>query len=461
MIRLSHVVTIAITHSCAPFLSCLAATLEMGPVPEAIRREFKLSSFYEKYTEVEGLPVVGSGKVSDNALREAAWIVRQMVGHRSDILRAMASNHVRLAVMASTEFTTDLPEHSTLESKVFWDRRARGLGASRSRPAVSCAEENLLCFPGDPYSKENILIHEFGHAIHEMGMSRIDATFDKRLRSAFERAKDAGLWKGTYAATNPSEYWAEGVQDWFDDNREDGALHNDVNTRTELKGYDPELARLCAEVFGEIAWRYQKPMDRPAEGRAHLAGYDATNAPRFKWRDAPIPDRPRVLVQTHLGDIELELDAKRAPRTATNFLYYVHQGFYSDGAFHRTVTPASQSGKKVKIEVIQAAADSSRTNEFLAPILLERTRDTGLKHLDGVISMARDGPDTAQDNFFICIGDQPELDFGGKRNPDSQGFAAFGRVVKGREVVRKIQASPANGETLSPPIGIQRAIRLN
>ena len=433
----------------------------VGPVPDAVRRAFKLAPFYQKHVSVGGLPIVGSTNVSDYALREAAWIVRQMLTNRADILHAMASNNVRLAVMAWNEFTTDLPEHSTLTTKVYWDRRARGLGATPTRPAVSCAEENLLCFPGDPYSTENILVHEFAHAIHEMGMSKLDPTFDKRLRAAFNHAKEAGLWQKTYAATNPQEYWAESVQDWFDDNRHDDALHNHIHTRAQLTEYDPDVAKLCAEVFGDIPWRYKKPAWRDAADRAHLAGYDPATAPRFKWRPEPTPKSPHVLIQTALGDIEVELDAHRAPGTVTNFLRYVHDGFYSDGEFHRTVTLVNQPSNTVKIEVIQASANSARTNEFLPPIKLERTRDTKLKHLKGTISMARDTADTGQDHFFICLSDQPELDFGGRRNLDGQGFAAFGKVVSGMEVVRKIHASPADGQSLKPPVKIQRAIRLN
>ena len=176
---------------------------------------------------------------------------------------------------------------------------------------------------------------------------------------------------------------------------------------------------------------------------------------------ASVPEKPRVLIQTAVGDIEVELDRNRAPLTVTNFLHYVREGLYSDGRFHRGVTLSNQPNNKVKIEVIQASANPNKTNQFLPPIKLERTRDTGMNHRDGTISMARDGPDTAQDEFFICIGDQPELDFGGKRNPDGQGFAAFGKVVKGMDVVRRIQASSADGQKLTPMIRIQRAMRLN
>jgi cyclophilin family peptidyl-prolyl cis-trans isomerase len=406
------------------------------------------------------MPIVASEKPSDAALLEAAWIVNRMLANRSDILAALGSNRVRLAVMAWNEFTTDLPEHSDLEPAVYWDRRARGLGATRARPAVSCAEENLLCFPGDPYSTENICIHEFAHAIHEMALSVLDPTFEPRLRSAFRAAAAAGLWKGTYAGTNPSEYWAEVVQSWFDDNRQNDALHNHVNTRAELQEYDPAVASLCREVFGDLPWRYKKPMDRPAAERAHLAGLDSSTAPHFKWRMAPLVENPLVLIQTAMGDIEMELFLKQAPVTVTNFVRYVHEGFFSDGAFFRTVTLGNQPDDAARIEVIQARANPAKADLFPDAIRLERTRESGLRHLDGTLSMARTAPDSARDNFFICVGDQPELDFGGKRNPDGQGFAAFGKVTKGMDVVRKIHQSPSDGQQLNPPIRIQRAIRI-
>jgi peptidyl-prolyl cis-trans isomerase A (cyclophilin A) len=162
---------------------------------------------------------------------------------------------------------------------------------------------------------------------------------------------------------------------------------------------------------------------------------------------------PRVLIKTELGDIEAEVDTIRAPNTAANFLRYVDLGFYKFGRFHRTVRADNQPADKVKIEVIQAGLDSLRVKDF-PPIKLERTKLTGLRHKDGTLSMARDGPDTATSDFFLCIGDQPSLDFGGKRNPDGQGFAAFGRVVLGMDVVRKIQSAPSQGQKLLPPVAI-------
>ena len=167
----------------------------------------------------------------------------------------------------------------------------------------------------------------------------------------------------------------------------------------------------------------------------------------------------RVLIQTEKGDIEVELDAAKAPNTVANFLKYVDGKFYDGGLFHRTVTPKNQPDNKVKIEVVQAGINPEKMKDEFKPIKLERTKNTKLAHKDGTISMARDEPDTATSDFFICIGDQPELDFDGKRNPDGQGFAVFGRVTKGMEIVRKIQAAPAQGQQLQPPVRILRIAR--
>ena len=166
-----------------------------------------------------------------------------------------------------------------------------------------------------------------------------------------------------------------------------------------------------------------------------------------------------VTLQTELGEIVLEVDAVRAPVTAANFLRYVDAGRYDGGRFHRTVRLDNQPGKDLLIEVVQAGVKADLVSSDYAPIPLERTNKTGLRHRDGTLSMARDGPDTATSDFFICIGDQPSLDFGGKRNPDGQGFAAFGRVLQGMDVVRRIQAAPSDGQFLTPPILIRSARR--
>ena len=163
-----------------------------------------------------------------------------------------------------------------------------------------------------------------------------------------------------------------------------------------------------------------------------------------------LPDKVRVIIQTELGQVEVEIYPTKAPLTAANFLQYVDGGFYDGGLVHRTVKPGNQPNNAIRIEVIQASIHPDKKSG--APIKLERTNQTGLKHANGTISMARSGPDSATSDFFICIGDQPELDLGGQRNPDGQGFAAFGKVTKGMGVVRKIQQAPAEGQRLKPPI---------
>jgi peptidyl-prolyl cis-trans isomerase A (cyclophilin A) len=198
-----------------------------------------------------------------------------------------------------------------------------------------------------------------------------------------------------------------------------------------------------------------------------------------------MPGQPpaSVIIATSLGDIEVELATDRAPVTARNFLHYVDGGFYDGGRFHRTVTPDNQSNANlnkekigagidpsadrsqlpndaIAIEVIQGGVNPAREGELGPPIPLERTSETGLRHRDGAVSMARLTPDSAVAEFFICIGDQPELDFGGARNPDGQGFAAFGQVTRGMDVVRAIQAAPADGQALDPPVEIVSITRL-
>ena len=169
---------------------------------------------------------------------------------------------------------------------------------------------------------------------------------------------------------------------------------------------------------------------------------------------------PRVTISTELGEIVIEIDTVRAPITAFNFLGYVDGGFYNGGRFHRTVHPDNQPNDSIRIEVIQAGINSARSGEGFSPIPLERTNITGIRHQDGTISMARGGPDSATSSFFICLGEQSSLDYGGFRNSDGQGFAAFGRVVRGMDVVRQIQQRPAEAQTLTPPVGILSANRV-
>lgn len=169
-------------------------------------------------------------------------------------------------------------------------------------------------------------------------------------------------------------------------------------------------------------------------------------------------ENPKVIINTQLGNIEIELYADKAPKTVGNFLKYVDGGHYKNSEFYRTVTLNNQPGNDVKIEVIQGGLWDDK--DIFPPVEHETTKQTGIKHLDGVISMARLGPGTAQDDFFICVGDQPSLDFEGDRNPDKQGFAAFGKVIKGMDIVKQIQLKPAEKQYLNPRVIINNIERV-
>ena len=248
-------------------------------------------AIYTQRGSAEGFPVVASDRVNPHALREAVHIINRMLARRPDVRSAMIKSGSRLCILAYNEFTTDLPEWAWLaegtvpgfedvSARDYHDARARGMGGSETDPFCSCGEENLLGYEGDPYRAENILIHELAHNIHLRGMNNVDPTFDSRVKAAFDAAMSDGLWKGKYASVNHHEYFAEAVQSWFDDNRENDHDHNHVNTRTELTDYDPRLAALCKEVFGDTEFRYTKPATRLT---GHLAGYDPSTAPKFEF----------------------------------------------------------------------------------------------------------------------------------------------------------------------------------
>lgn len=266
-------------------VAAAAPRYEVTPPPPALG----VPAFYAKYVDAGGYPIVASAAVDDYALKEAAFLVDTLLARRPDVRRALVAGGSRMCILGWREFTTDLPDFADLglpegvsgvSAKDFWDARARGTGGSQSDPCCSCGEENLLGYPGDPYAAECILIHEFAHMIHLRGMNQVDAGFDRRVREAYDAAIAAGLWAGTYAATNHHEYFAEGVQSWFDDNRPPDHDHNHVDTREELEAYDPALAGLCREVFGDTELRYTKPATRLT---GHLEGYDPATAPTFIW----------------------------------------------------------------------------------------------------------------------------------------------------------------------------------
>jgi peptidyl-prolyl cis-trans isomerase A (cyclophilin A) len=171
---------------------------------------------------------------------------------------------------------------------------------------------------------------------------------------------------------------------------------------------------------------------------------------------------PHVEISTSFGDIEVELYPSQAPKTVTAFLSYVNSGWYNNSSFYRVLKAEDQPSSSFKSDLIQGGIWNTNSKKMLSipGIPHETTKQSGLKHLDGTISLARTAPGTASTEFFICIGDQPAYDYGGKANPDGQGFAAFGRVVKGMDVVRKIHSQPDNETTFTPPITIEQVKRI-
>lgn len=289
--------------------------------------------FYTQVVRAHGFPIVASSKVNPYALREAAYLVDQMLANRPDVLEAMIRSGARMCVMAHDEYTTDLPEFEwlgnqkmrgfeSLSGKDYWDARARGLGGSETDAYCSVAEENLLGLAGDPYEKECILIHEFAHNIHLRGLLNVDPTFDSRLKATYDRAMKAGLWKGKYAATNHHEYFAEGVQSWFDNNRVNDHDHNHVNTRALLIEYDPGLAALCREVFGDTAIKYTKPATRLT---GHMAGYDPGTAPRFEWPPRLLAAQKAIKAQAAARDEAANGAPVRVTRIIEGWTVHVHR----------------------------------------------------------------------------------------------------------------------------------------
>lgn len=167
---------------------------------------------------------------------------------------------------------------------------------------------------------------------------------------------------------------------------------------------------------------------------------------------------PIVIIKTELGDITVELFADRAPVTVSNFLQYIDSSLFDNASFYRVVRADNQPKDSVKIAVVQGGRSQSRIKGF-APIKMETTSTTGILHKDGVLSMARTTPNSATSEFSICVGDQPELDFGGKRNKDGQGFAAFGKVIGGSDVVKKIHSIAAPGQYLEKRVIIYKISR--
>jgi PKD repeat protein len=224
--------------------------IEITSVPASLG----LDPFYKKYTDANGIPVISSGKVREEALLRTRRIVIEMLSKRDDVRLMLIEKNAKVGIIGATEVTTDMPEYAFLRNDpdTDWDERSRGLGGTIWVPLSTGAEENILCYSNDRYKPEDILIHEFAHAIHGMGIKFVENDFEQRLNTLYVNALNSGKWTNTYAASNFSEYWAEGVQDWYNVNTQSVpaiGIHNHVNTRSELQQYDPGLHDLISEYF--------------------------------------------------------------------------------------------------------------------------------------------------------------------------------------------------------------------
>ncbi len=249
-----------------------------APPTAVVREFFELDPYYEQWINVGGLPVIASAKVNPYAVKEAAWLIEKMIGHRPDVLRAMVGNKARFSVIPYTEVITEIPEYRSDPRPDFLVFQERGWGGSEGATASS-SEESILGYPNAHSGIYAVLIHEFGHAIHLLGLNTLDPTFEERLRMTYESAMKKGLWQGTYASRDRREYWAEGTMAWFHPNGP-GSFDRFGNTRRGLKEYDPELATLLAEVYGDRKWRYT-----PITTRTHqpyLQGFNLKDSPTFQ-----------------------------------------------------------------------------------------------------------------------------------------------------------------------------------
>ena len=245
-----------------------------------------LDSFYEKYVDMGGIPLIGSNKVPDEAFAQAYYQVANMLNQKPCIRKALVNSGIRVGIIAESEVTTNMPEYSDLNKvypNVDWDTRGRGFGATLVRPLTTDAVENLLQKRSDRWFGESILIHEFAHTYFDFGIFSLEkgAQHQATLNKLFTDAMQTGLWDKTYAKTNSQEYWAETVQSWLNNNKSanpPNGIHNDISTREKLEGYDPKMAAFIAQFMDATLW----------------SAYCTTSGPSRPWKDPTPTDLSNV-----------------------------------------------------------------------------------------------------------------------------------------------------------------------
>jgi hypothetical protein len=276
--------------------------IHVEPISDELRHTYRLNPFYKKTLTIDGVPIVASEKVSDYALLECAYTLDHMLADSPQrVKEALVKNKVRVGIISVVEYTMDIPENQTRHNMnpseaAYQDRRSRGLGGL---PWATCAEENLLNLRHDPYTNENITIHEFSHTMAS-ALKRVDPAWYEHLRDTYTQAMADGLFAHSYSATNEQEYWAEGAQAWFDcaSQHKDPTVHSGIWNRQQLKEYDPRLAAILQQVYGDGAWRYVKTTNlpvavgdvqytRPPTELTHVEGIRRDEMPAFDFNNSP------------------------------------------------------------------------------------------------------------------------------------------------------------------------------
>ena len=231
--------------------------------------ELRLDPFYSKYCSARGIGIAASSEVDDLALQQAYYLINNILAPIAGVRNRLAGDGHYIAIIGRDQEQTTLPEYAHMDSS-YWDARARGLGGGKNNPVTSCGEENLLCLGrrADRYYGESILIHEFAHTIHLGGLGLSSLEFNSELSRLYFQARDKGLWENTYAISNPEEYWAEGVQSYFNTNLSspvpDG-VHNKIDTREELADYDPDLYVFISDFFDHFSWEPACPGEKAVQ----------------------------------------------------------------------------------------------------------------------------------------------------------------------------------------------------
>src|SRR5262245_48929842 len=250
-------------------LSAASAQPKVSAPPDAVFEKYRKGDqdvarkFYKKYLDCKGVAVLASGEVADEALLRTHHIVTHMLAGRPDVLEAMAKNGTRLIIIGKDQVYTDMPEYRNTANPAYMNERVRGTGGLG---VTSFGEENLLNLAGDRYDDESIGVHEFLHTV-DAALRRIDVGWSNRLNQTYKNAMAKGLWKNTYAASNPAEYWAEIGQSYFDCNRVNNWNHGPVGTREQLKQHDPdgyELVRVTMNLKPETDWCFTPTRQQPS-----------------------------------------------------------------------------------------------------------------------------------------------------------------------------------------------------